>query len=171
MAVSRHRSRRTVQRPARRSPRVEPTASESGLDTAKRLTRARMRLTWELAEAGGSLSAEDARLVEVMGQHPEYADLWSRLDAITEAEIVRDGVNPVLHVMIHHIVENQIADGDPPQTAETVRALMQKGLSRHEAIHRVGRVVSDEVFEILKDDRPFDATRYARSLSRLVDDV
>jgi len=103
-----------------------------------------------------------------MRQHPEYVDLWGRLDELDEEQIVREGVNPMLHVMVHHIVENQIADNDPPQTAETVRALVQKGLSRHEAVHRVGGVVSDEIFEILKDDRPFDEIGYVRSLRKLI---
>ena len=63
---------------------------------------------------------------------------------------------------------NQLADGTPEEARQVVEALMRQGLSRHEAIHRVGRVLSDEIFHILKDDRPFDEQDYVRKLRRLV---
>jgi hypothetical protein len=36
-----------------------------------------------------------------------------RLDELSEAEIERDGVNPVLHVQLHAVMGNQIAQRDP----------------------------------------------------------
>ena len=75
----------------------------------KALTRQRIRLIWEKAQLGEPLSDEDARLVEAMREHSEYADLWGRLDDLTDAQIERDGTNPILHVTIHQTIENQIA--------------------------------------------------------------
>jgi hypothetical protein len=46
---------------------------------------------------------------------------------------------------------------------------MRRGLSRHEAIHRVGTVLSDEIWHILKDKRPFDEQGVALQLRRLVE--
>ena len=133
----------------------------------KALTRQRIRLTWEIAQLGGPLSDEDTRLVEVMREHSEYADLWGRLDDLTDAQIERDGTNPILHVTIHQTIENQIAGGDPEQTGQTVEALMRQGLSRHEAIHRVGEVLAGEIYHILKENRPFDEAGFVRKLRRL----
>jgi len=133
----------------------------------KALTRQRIRLTWEIAQLGGPLSDEDARLVEVMREHSEYADLWGRLDDLTDAQIERDGTNPIMHVTIHQTIENQIAGGDPEQTGRTVEALMRQGLSRHEAIHRVGEVLAGEIYHILKEKRPFDEAGFVRKLRRL----
>jgi hypothetical protein len=48
-----------------------------------------------------------------MREHSEYADLWERLDELSDAEIERDGTNPILHVRMHAAVENQIAQRDP----------------------------------------------------------
>jgi len=45
---------------------------------------------------------------------------------------------------------------------------MRWGLSRHEVIHQVGSVLSEEIYHILKDDRPFDERGYIRKLRRLV---
>jgi hypothetical protein len=114
------------------------------------------------------LTGEDARLVQAMREHPEYGEVWDHLNELSDEEIEQDGVNPILHVTIHSTVENQIADDNPKEVRQVVEALMRRGLSRHEAIHRVGRAVSDEIFHILKEQRPFDEAAYVRKLRRLV---
>ncbi|HET7091552.1 MAG TPA: DUF1841 family protein [Anaerolineae bacterium] len=133
----------------------------------KALTRQRIRLIWEKAQLGGSLSDEDAHLVEAMREHSEYTDLWGQLDHLSDEQIERDGTNPILHVIIHQTIENQIAGGEPEQTGRTVEALMRQALSRHEAIHRVGEVLAGEIWHILKEDRPFDEAGFVRKLRRL----
>jgi len=134
----------------------------------KSLTRQRADLIWEEAQLGEEISEEDARLVQAMRDHPEYADLWGRLGELSDEQIQRDGTNPILHITIHQTIENQIAIGKPKETAQAIEALMQQGLSRHEAIHRVGTVLADEIFHILKDERPFDEAGFVRKLQRLV---
>jgi hypothetical protein len=133
----------------------------------KPLTRHRTRLVWQTAQLGGDLSDEDARLVNAMREHPEYADLWGHLDELSDEQIERDGTNPITHVIIHATIENQIANGDPKETAQTVEALTQQGSSQHEAIHAVGAVMADEIFHVLKDKRPFDEAGFVRKLKRL----
>ena len=147
---------------------VDETQDADPYRKLKTLTRQRMRLVWESAQLNLPLSDEDARLVEVMREHPEYSDLWGRLDELPDEEIERGGVNPILHVIIHSTIENQIAGGDPKEVRRVVETLMRQGLSRHEAIHRVGSVLSEEIYHILKDDRPFDEPGYIRKLRRLV---
>lgn len=133
----------------------------------KALTRQHMRLVWDEAQSDTPFTGEEARLVSAMREHPEYSDLWGRLDELSDEEIERDGVNPILHITIHSIIENQIADEDPEEVRQVVEALMRQGLSRHEAIHRVGRVLSDEIFHVLNEDRPFDEPGYIRKLRQL----
>ena len=142
--------------------------NENPYDELKGLTRQHADLTWEMGESGEFLEDEDARLVQAMRDHPEYADLWGRLGELSDEQIQRDGTNPILHITIHQTIENQIAIGKPKETAQTVEALMQQGLSRHEAIHRVGTVLADEIFHILKDERLFDEAGFVRRLQRLV---
>jgi hypothetical protein len=134
----------------------------------KSLTRKHMRLVWEGAQLNMPFSGEKARLAKVMREHPEYSHLWERLDELTDEEIEQGGVNPILHVTTHLTIENQIADENPKEVRRVVEALMQQGLSRHEAIHQVGRVLSEEIFHLLNDERPFDEAGYIRKLRRLV---
>ena len=142
--------------------------TESPYDEMKSLSRQRADLIWETGESGEILEDEEARLVQAMRDHPEYADLWGRLGELSDEQIQRDGTNPILHITIHQIIESQIVNGKPKETAQTVEALMQQGLDRHEAIHRVGAVMTDEIFHILKGIRPFDEARFVRKLGRLV---
>ncbi len=142
--------------------------TEFPYEEMKSLSRQRADLIWEEAQLGEELSDEDTRLVQAMRDHPEYADLWGHLGELSDEQIQRDGTNPILHITIHQTIENQIVIGEPKETAQTVEALMQQGLDRHEAIHRVGTVLADEIFHILKDKRPFDEAGFVRKLQRLV---
>ena len=93
--------------------------------------------------------------------------MWDRLDEFSQEELEQDGTNPVLHITLHQIVEAQIADGDPPETAETLNRLMTQGTARHEAVHRIGAVVTEELYTMLKDRHEFDSARYVKKLGRL----
>jgi hypothetical protein len=132
------------------------------------LTRRHIRLVWERAQSGAPLSDEDARLVQIMREHPEYTDLWGRLDELSDEELEQTGTNPIAHIIIHQTVENQIVGGEPREVRRVIRKLMRQGLSRHEAIHRVGSVLAGEIYHILKGDRPFDESGYVRQLRQLV---
>lgn len=133
----------------------------------KNLTRQRLHLIWKMAQMGVVLNDEDAVLVEALQEHPEYYRVWDRADELSDEELIQDGVNPILHVTIHQTIENQLAAKDPPVVHETLERLMRSGLSRHEAIHAIGSVLCVEIWEILKEERPFDEERYERGLRQL----
>jgi len=131
-------------------------------------SRRHMRLVWEMSGVDESaLNDDDRVLVEVMRMHPEYYDLWGQLDELSQEEIERDGTNPILHVTIHQIVENQIANGEPAEAAKTLQRLMKQGKTRHQALHEVGKVLTEEMFEVLKANRPYNERRYVARLRRL----
>jgi hypothetical protein len=134
------------------------------------LTRTRLGLIWEMVMAGAELEGEDAVLAEILKQHPEYSDIWERTAVLDpHEEVLRDGANPFAHIAIHQIIANQVANRDPSQTAETLEALMQAGYTRHEAIHAIGGILAEEIFEILRDKRPFNETGYIQALRDLAE--
>jgi hypothetical protein len=110
---------------------------------------------------------EDAVLAQALREHPEYYEIWDQVDELSDEELIQDGVNPILHVTIHQTIENQSAAKDPPVVHETLERLMRSGLSRHEAIHAIGSVLSVGIWEILKEERLFDEGRYERGLRQL----
>ena len=57
--------------------------------------------------------------------------------------------NEQLHAAIHTVVENQAALGDDTPVEQALRRLMGEGLDRHEAIHAVGSVLAEHIWEAL----------------------
>jgi hypothetical protein len=68
---------------------------------------------------------------------------------------------------ILEVVNNQIRDGNPPETKETFDRLVSEGFVKNEALRLIGCVVASEFFEILKDRQPFDHARYVKALTKL----
>ena len=53
-----------------------------------------------------------------------------------------------LHATIHVVVENQLASRDDPVVRALAR-LIKEGLTRHDAVHANGSVVSEYIFDAL----------------------
>ena len=73
-----------------------------------------------------------------------------------------------LHATIHVVVENHLAENDEPVT-RTLARLMKEGLSRHEAVHAIGSVVAEEIYDALnlKDTPESLRARYYAAIERL----
>lgn len=116
---------------------------------------------------------------EVLSDLPYDADsdahvaTWSsrseddRIESVAAYHRVRrlpEGEKRRLHAAFHVVVENQIADGDPPAVAETVRRLQAEGVSRHAAVHAVGAVLVEHVHRSLAKRRPIDVPALEREI-------
>lgn len=75
--------------------------------------------------------------------------------------------NLKLHAVMHIVVENQLAAGNPVEVSTTLQRLVTAGLSRHEAIHAIASVVAEALFKVAKEDVDLDHRRVARELQRL----
>jgi hypothetical protein len=102
---------------------------------------------------------------------------WLTLDESVRIELVREfhleaGEEMAedaehLHAVIHVIVENQIAMG-VESVPSTIAKLTRQGLDRHEAIHAVGAVLSEDIFDILNgNEASRNPQRYRRRLEKL----
>jgi hypothetical protein len=72
-----------------------------------------------------------------------------------------------LNAAVMEIVANQLRAGDPPQTRQTYDRLKAGGLPDEEVRRLIGCVVVNEIFEILKLGKPYDAARFVAALERL----
>ena len=59
--------------------------------------------------------------------------------------------NHTAHATIHAIVESQIAMGDDLPVKAALQRLISEGLDRHEAIHAIGAIVAEQMFNLLND--------------------
>jgi hypothetical protein len=73
---------------------------------------------------------------------------------------------PDLHAVIHVVVENQLALGDAVVVA-TLERLVADGLSRHDAIHAIGSVLAEYLYELLRDSPGTENAIYPVYLERL----
>lgn len=94
----------------------------------------------------------------------EWLELDERERAILVEEHHRhariDLPNATVHAIVHVVVENQLATNDDPVVRALAR-LMKAGLPRHDAIHALGSVVSEHIFDLLK--RGAESTNTAES--------
>ena len=78
-----------------------------------------------------------------------------------------DEGGPLAGAMILEVVENQLRDGDPPETKQTYDRLVSEGHSDEDAKRLIGCVVSAEVFDILKKQEAFNPERFVQALNNL----
>jgi hypothetical protein len=108
------------------------------------------------------------------GESPD-PERWLEADEQVKAHAVEDhhrrlGVDvpdPHLHALVHVIVENQLAAGEPQAARETMARLLAARVSRHDAIHAVGSVVSAAMSKVLHEGSAYDRDEVARALARL----
>ena len=75
--------------------------------------------------------------------------------------------NEKLHAVVHVVVENQAALGEDP-VPETLERLTRQGLDRHEAVHAVGAILADDIYNLLNTkDATWDSRKYRRRLAKL----
>ncbi len=75
--------------------------------------------------------------------------------------------NPHLKAAILEVVENQIRDGNPPETRQTLERLLAAGYSRKQATEMIGSAVVGEIWAVLHDHKPFDRARFTALLEQL----
>jgi hypothetical protein len=75
--------------------------------------------------------------------------------------------NPHLKAAILEIVENQLRDGDPPETRQTLERLLTAGYSHQQAIEMIESAVVEEIWAVLHEHKPFDRTRFTALLKQL----
>ena len=74
--------------------------------------------------------------------------------------------NLQLHAVVHVVVENQIALGEE-MVVNTLARLRAEGLSRHDALHAIGSVLAENLYELMHEDESATDEPYRRYLERL----
>ena len=75
--------------------------------------------------------------------------------------------NPELRRALLEVVDNQLRDGNPPETRATLERLLAEGFSREQALDLIACVVCSEIFDVLKSGRPYEEGRYLAGLRGL----
>ena len=69
--------------------------------------------------------------------------------------------------LILEVVENQLMNGEPPETGATLDRLVNQGIEVPEAKRLIACVLASELYDMLKSQRPYDRDVYVAALDRL----
>ncbi|MHB1420324.1 MAG: DUF1841 family protein [Bacillota bacterium] len=123
---------------------------------------------WNKLKNSIPLEGEERSLGEALGFHRELYPLFESLPAFGSGDIVIGGVNPILHITLHAVLENQLVEEDPKEVPEVLDKLMSSGLTRHEACHLILEQLIVEISALLRFHQLFDNERYRRNLRALI---
>jgi hypothetical protein len=93
-----------------------------------------------------------------------------RLDLIEKYHVQEKIKMPSVkgHAVVHAVVETQIATGFEPSVRALLR-LQTEGLDRHEAIHAIGSIVADFLFELTTSDESQNSEEINRRMSAAIE--
>ncbi len=88
------------------------------------------------------------------------AAAWLAMDEGERLELVRDYHRRLritlqsleAHAVAHAVIENQLAEGLAPAT-NALRRLLAEGLDRHEAVHALGTVLMQHIWDLANKPR------------------
>jgi hypothetical protein len=76
-------------------------------------------------------------------------------------------VKKILRRQFLATVDNQLRDGNPPETALTLLRLKEEGYTEQEAKEMISACVAAEMFSVMESNEPFNQQRYVAWLSSL----
>jgi hypothetical protein len=76
-------------------------------------------------------------------------------------------INKERRDIIIEVVENQIDANDPVEVRITYNRLVALGYSDFETKQLIGQCVAVEIYDVIKEQKPFDEVRYVKNLNHL----
>ena len=115
------------------------------------------------------LTGLEQMVAQVMEEHPEFEPFWDQGERMAyPQEIGESVVNPLVHTGLHVVVEKQIREDDPEEVRLLLGRLVEKGKSRHEALHVIAQVWGSHYFQSVRRGNPMEELSYIESLKILL---
>ena len=173
MAQSHGRQKRAAKQKKRRQTRKEAKARQ-----APKATQRRAEPPKRSGVHGKPLHAELAAEIGYDANRVLGSEQWLALDEeeqLLRVESYHERALPPnqqppsiqRHAGMHVLVENQLASGEPPETRAALERLVAEGLSRHDALHAIGWVLTERMSRAVKERTPVDMEEYRQALSEL----
>ena len=75
--------------------------------------------------------------------------------------------NQRIRKAVLEVIQTQVRENDPPEMNQALKRLREQAFSEEEVVRLVGYVVVSEVFNVLKENRPYDREKYIAALNNL----
>lgn len=127
---------------------------------------------WKKATSGktAKLKGEEKIIADILMQHPQFRAQFEMADKLAELDYEPDDVTDAFrHIDIHLAIQGQLDEGEPVDTEIFIETMEAKGISRHEAIHCAGMILTKAMQESVNKVGYFDVYKYKQMLSKLKD--
>ncbi|MCC9642267.1 hypothetical protein LOC71_08270 [Rhodopirellula sp. JC740] len=74
---------------------------------------------------------------------------------------------PELNAAVNEVLTNQLNDGNPPETKQTLDRLIASGHSEESARQMIAEVLLLEIRAVMASGKPYDNDRYTGALAEL----
>lgn len=122
---------------------------------------------WRKQRDGLPLTALEAQIATVIGEHPEYEQAVTG-DLQQEFTVEGGETNPFLHMGLHLSVREQVATDRPPGIRTVFEQLATKTGDAHTAEHRMIDCLAEVMWVAQRDNQPPDEQEYLQQLRRLL---
>jgi len=123
---------------------------------------------WLQIQEGAPLSDDEEIVAGVMKEHPEFDVFWGNGEtALHPQEIDGFVVNPMIHTGLHVIGEKQIFDHSPDEVEITLQTLIEREMTRHEAMHQIIGIWGDLYFKSIRGGASLYEWEYVELLNSL----
>lgn len=78
-----------------------------------------------------------------------------------------EDINERLSRAIHAVIDQQIAENEPPETNQTLERLIEEGFTRSETYILIGKAIGREVAEVIVNGQNLNMPRFLDALERL----
>jgi hypothetical protein len=111
------------------------------------------------------LADPDVRAVAIRADHPEFDEALRN----GKDELIVDGepMSIRLHLTMHQVLANQLADDDPPEVYLTAQRLLAAGYDRHEVLHMLAAPMAEQIYATLHRGEEYDRDRHLAALAAL----
>lgn len=122
------------------------------------------------ADEGLPMTALEAQIAAVIGDHPEYREAIMpsakhAQDPLDKDYLPESGeANPFMHMSLHLAVRDQLATNRPSGIREAYQRLCTSTGDSHTAEHVLCELMGEELWQSQRDRRPPDEQRYLRRI-------
>ncbi len=123
------------------------------------------RAIWRKMQQGEGDSGDAQMIADAMRLHPEFDPFWTRGETCFHPQEINGYVvNPLVHIGLHVVVEKQLLEQMPEEVGHCLQALINSGLSRHDAVHQIAGLWGDLYFRSIRRGSQMNEWEYTDGL-------
>ena len=119
---------------------------------------------WRKQQAHLPRTPLEDQAAAIVDRHPEYHRVLADRNHFIDHEWTPEQgeTNPFLHLSLHLAVQEQLAIDQPPGLRAAWQGLLESGIDRHAADHRVIDALAETIWESQRNGLPPDGAAYLR---------